>query len=62
MSTSFFIAVHVGAGYHARHAKHGLRELMRRACNAAAVVLKEHEKNAAMIANETIRLAAYFFS
>lgn len=43
-STRFFVAVHVGAGYHAPSSEKALRLAMKRACLAAASVLQK-ERN-----------------
>lgn len=37
----FFVAVHVGAGFHAPSNEKALRSAMKRACLAAAVVLRQ---------------------
>lgn len=37
----FFVAVHVGAGFHAPSNEKALRSAMKRACLAAAVVLRK---------------------
>ncbi|KAK4770331.1 hypothetical protein SAY87_030863 [Trapa incisa] len=40
-SRSFFVALHVGAGYHAPSNEKALRSVMKRACVAAASILKD---------------------
>lgn len=40
-SRRFFVAVHVGAGYHAPSSEKALRLAMKRACLAAASVLQK---------------------
>ncbi|PRQ57930.1 hypothetical protein RchiOBHm_Chr1g0353681 [Rosa chinensis] len=37
----FFVAVHVGAGYHAPSNEKALRSAMKRACLAAASILRQ---------------------
>ncbi|XP_024010043.1 putative threonine aspartase isoform X2 [Eutrema salsugineum] len=40
-SRRFFVAVHVGAGYHAAASEKALRSVMRRACLAASTILRQ---------------------
>jgi hypothetical protein len=40
-SRRFFVAVHVGAGYHAAANEKALRSVMRRACLAASTILRQ---------------------
>lgn len=40
-SRRFFVAVHVGAGYHAAANEKALRSVMRRACLAASIILRQ---------------------
>lgn len=40
-SRRFFVAVHVGAGYHAVANEKALRSVIRRACLAASTILRQ---------------------
>ncbi|XP_028122517.1 uncharacterized protein LOC114319671 isoform X1 [Camellia sinensis] len=56
----FFVAVHVGEGFHAPSNEKALRSAMKRACLAAASVLRKDPATGKMIGHAELKDGLYF--